>query len=95
MLLDVKSLPELTQRANNACQTNLEWAKLSQDDLMNYCMKTEVVLSNIHLPKHAIQCTDVNCNDISHCNDLCTMYECIVDAVHKSSHPYLTCVTCM
>ena len=39
---------------------------------------------------HAILCSNVNCNDTSHCDDLCEMYNCIVYALIDASRPLFT-----
>jgi len=36
-------------------------------------------------------CSNVNCTDTTHCEDLCAMYDCIVGALYEASRPYYTC----
>lgn len=48
---------------------------------MSYYGNTDVLLSDVYLPKGAIMCSDVNCNEISHRKALCAMYDGIVRAV--------------
>lgn len=90
MILDVDSLPEMTYEGNSACKAKLDWAKLTNEDVLSYYGKADVLLSDVYLPKGAIMCSDVNCNDISHSKDVCAMYDCIVGAVYEASRPYFT-----
>lgn len=71
MMLDIESLLELTCGVNSGPKAKLQWSKLTEDDLIAYCMKTDVLLSDICLPQQSILCSDVNCSDISHCRPLC------------------------
>uniref|UniRef100_A0A0S7EYH5 LIN1 n=1 Tax=Poeciliopsis prolifica TaxID=188132 RepID=A0A0S7EYH5_9TELE len=90
MMLDIKNLPEFIRGANSAPTFKINWSTLSKDDLLVYRMKTDLLLSKINLPLPAITCSDVNCSDISHCTDLHTMYDGIVDALYQSTRPYLS-----
>ena len=88
MSLDCESLPEMTQEGKNACKAKLDWAKLTNEDILTYYGKTDVLLSDVYLPRDAIMCSDVNCNVMSHRKDLCVMYNDIVEAMYEASRSY-------
>lgn len=44
----------------------LDWAKLRNEDVLSYYGKTDIILNDVCLPKGAIMCSDVNCNEIAH-----------------------------
>lgn len=89
LVLDVDKLPELSQKPN-VCKTRLDWSKLSDNDVLSYFGRTNVLFSNLHLPYDAILCSDVNCKDNTHNKDLCTLYDCIVGAMYEASRPLYT-----
>lgn len=90
MSLDIDSLPEIAHEVNSACKAKMDWAKLTKEDVLSYYGNTDDLLSDVYLPIGAIICADVNCNESSHCKDLCAMYDCIVGAVYEASRPYFT-----
>lgn len=52
----------------------LDWNKLMEEDALITYGKTDTLLNEVVLPRDAIMCTDVNCNEISHC----TVFLCYV-----------------
>ena len=84
MILDVDSLPEMIYEVNSACKAKLDWAKLTNEDVLSYYGETNVLLSDVYLPKGAIMCSDVYCNEISHHKALCAMYAGTVGAVYEA-----------
>lgn len=57
---------------------------------MFYCGRTDVLLREVQLPMDAILCSNINCDDDTHCNDLCEMYNSIVSAIYEASRPLHT-----
>ncbi len=90
MTLDVDCLPEMVHESPGVHKAKLEWHKLRNEDILTYYGRTDVLLADVHLPRCALTCSDVNCNDVSHHEDLCVMYDCIVAAVLEASRPYYT-----
>lgn len=66
MILDADSLPEMMHEVNNACKAKLDWAELTNDDVLLFSGKTNVLLSDVYPPKGTIMSSDINCNEISH-----------------------------
>lgn len=89
--LDIACLPELTHTMHGD-RLKLDWCKLSKEDFMTYYLRTDEALGKIDLPRHAIMCTNVDCNDASHRKDLCALYDGVIDTIYKSSQSFLTCM---
>ena len=90
MVLDCDSLPEMSQEVKSDFKAKLDWSKLTNEDVMLYFGRTDGLFWDVYLPRDAILCSDVNCNNISHCKDLCTMYNYIAGAVYEASRPFFT-----
>ena len=90
MVLDCDSLPEMSQEVNSDVKAKLDWSKLTYEDVMLYFGRTDGLLQDVYLPRDVILCSNVNCKDSSHCNDLCTMYNSIAEAVYEASRPFFT-----
>lgn len=86
--LDCHSLPELNQQVKNTSNHKIDWSKLTHENRLSCYGSTGVLLRNLSLPKEAVQCADVNGSLSSHCEDLCTLYECVVGYLYDVSTPY-------
>ena len=51
-------------------------------------LPTMLKLSNINLPSDAIRCSDVNCNDWKHREDISSLYTHVMRALYESSGLY-------
>ena len=60
---------------------------MSNEDLDKYNNHTDVVLANIIVPKDALLCRDMNCENVQHSKELCSLYEAIVESLDISSRP--------
>ena len=87
LTININGLPALASNARQEPIELLVWAKLTDADLQYFKTLTDVLLKNIKLPIDAIMCGNVNCNDISHKNELCAMYDEIVKCLHDGSEP--------
>ena len=58
-----------------------------EDHLQYYKLLTDVHLRNTELPIDAIMCGNINCKNVSHNNDLCAMYDKIVNCLVDGSEP--------
>lgn len=58
---------------------------LTNEDILAYYDHTDKSLSNIHLFREAITCSDVNCKDVKHKRDFCSMYNDIVSTLKAVS----------
>lgn len=47
MTLEVESLLELSHEVNNSCRANLDWSKLTNDDLLSYYTTNDVLYVQI------------------------------------------------
>ncbi len=91
MIIDYESLPKIKYECKRAVLVKVDWSKITDEDLKTYSGKTDTLLDKVVLPRDAILCSDVNCNDISHGTAFCDMYDDIVRSLHEASRPYLTC----
>ena len=85
MMINVDNLPDCSSSTDGANRVKVDWAKLSKEDVLYYCGRSDVLLREIQLPMDAILCPNINCDDVTHCNDLCEMYNSIVSAIHEAS----------
>ena len=75
----------MIQGSDEYSRAKIDWSKLSDDEIVSYCGRTDVLLNNVFLPYDAIMCSDFNCIDKSHHNHLCVMYEAITQAIYEAS----------
>ncbi len=47
MILDADSLTEMTYEVNGTCKAKLEWANLTNEDVLSYSGKPDVLLSDV------------------------------------------------
>ena len=73
MMINVDNLPDCSSSTDGANRVKVDWAKLSKEDVLYYCGRSDVLLREIQLPMDAILCPNINCDDVTHCNDLCEM----------------------
>lgn len=59
-MLNVESLPELSNYDNHENRGKFDWARLTANDLCQYKVSTEKSLSNIAVPTETIMCDNVN-----------------------------------
>ena len=85
--VNLGNIPTLVSVDNNVCEGKIDWSNLSEDDLKEYYFRTDILLSNIELPKYSIACHDINCKNPQHGIELCSMYDNIVKALLASSRP--------
>ena len=87
MFFNIKGLPELVCNDSHTPSEMLDWARLTDVDLQYYKLLTDVHLRNIELPVDAIMCGNINCKNVSHNNDLCAIYDQIVNCLVDGSEP--------
>lgn len=73
MTTDIERLFEMNYEFKRAGLVKLDWIKLMEEDALITYGKTDTLLNEVVLPRDAIMCTDVNCNEISHCTVFCAM----------------------
>lgn len=89
MTLHVESLPELTSNDDNhEHHFKVDWSKLTEDDLLYYNSQTDKSLRNIDIPLDAILCGNINCKNQNHNNNLCVMYDNIVNCLNNISKSF-------
>ena len=89
MVLNVDNVPKLVKHEDNS-EVKIDWDKLSNDDVLKYCFRSDEFLRKVYLPMNAICCTNVNCDDSSHGASLCDMYNNIVRALLEASRCLFT-----
>lgn len=87
MMLNTGSLPVLLPVDNGSGVGRIEWSKLSKRELNDYINHSDALLGNIEIPKDALLCQDMNCKNVQHCKELCSLYEAIVESLGVSSRP--------
>ena len=85
--LNTGNLPVLLPVDNSMSAGRLDWSNMSEIDLFNYAYQSDALMADILVPKDTLLCRDTNCKNIQHCNELCSMYEAIVDSLCVSSRP--------
>lgn len=88
MQINVEHLPVLSSKTNSGNKEKLDWSALTKEDILDYYAQTDKFLSNINLSRDAILCSDVNCKNVEHGKDLCSMCNDIIGAVYEGSEPY-------
>ena len=84
-MVNLDNLPDCSSSTEDgANRVKVDWAKLSKEDVLFYCGRSDVLLRKVQLPMDAIFCSDINCDDVTHCNDLFEMYNSIVSAISSS-----------
>lgn len=64
---------------------------VTEEDMCIYSVQFRTMLSNVDLPKNAVNCNDINCKHLEHRAELCSVYNNIVDCLLMSSqHLYKT-----
>ena len=85
MVLNTGNLPVLLPVDNGTGISKIDWSKLSKMELDKYVTLIDTLLGNISIPKDALSCRDMNCVNVQHRKELCSMYDTIVEALCSSS----------
>ncbi len=87
MVIRFDNIPDTVKCTNNFNPDLVDWSSLSEEDIASYFTYTDVLLSNVYLPKETIICKNSNCTDIKHKIDVSVMYNHIVTALFEASKP--------
>ncbi len=60
---------------------------MQQTDIDHYCTRTEQNLQTVHVPTEAALCRNANCKLESHINDLCKLYDNVVETLILAGAP--------
>lgn len=72
MTTDIERLSEMNYEFKRDGLVKLDLTKLTEENvLITYNGKTDAILNEMVLPRDAVMCTDVNCNEISHGTAFC------------------------
>ena len=69
----------------NGVHRRLAWDKINHTAQMEYCKETDANMQRIHIPYDALRCTDVNCKNVDHQDDICKFYDDIIAAMSSGS----------
>ena len=69
----------------NGVHRRLAWDKINHTTQMEYCKETDSNMQRIHIPYDALRCTDVNCKNVNHRDDICKFYDDIIAAMSSAS----------
>ncbi|XP_058650707.1 uncharacterized protein LOC131551670 [Onychostoma macrolepis] len=89
MVINVDYFIAMSNNESNINEVKMDWSALTKEDFLAYYVSTDKCLSNIRLPRDAMMCSDVNCKDVNHQRDICSMYNDIVNALHGCSKPFI------
>ncbi|KAL7369612.1 hypothetical protein ABVT39_003431, partial [Epinephelus coioides] len=90
IMLNVENLPTMTTDDNQVNHGGkIEWAKLSENDLLHYHDLTEKTIGNTEIPYDAIMCDNFNCGMPNHKEELCVLYDRIVQGLNEASKPLI------
>ena len=87
MSLDVNNLPVLSKHANDYVNYKLDWSKLQQADINNYCTQTDILLQDINVPTEAAVCRNIHCKNDSHVKGITKFYDNIVECLKVAGEP--------
>ena len=73
-------VPSLKCVSNETQVEKIKWSTLTTEDICTYTAQTETRLSNIELSKSAVTCNDINCQNLQHRVELCSLYGKIIDS---------------
>ena len=62
----------------NGVHRRLAWDKINHTAQMEYCKETDANMQRIHIPYDALRCTDVNCKNVDHQDDIYVSFMTIV-----------------
>ena len=85
--VNLGNIPTLVSIDNHMCVGKIDWSNLTKEDLKEYYIQSDILLSNIELPKYSTACCDINCKNPQHGIELCSLYENIVKSLLVSSRP--------
>ena len=63
----------------------LAWDKINDDDRAKYCDISDANLLRIPIPYDTLRCSDANCTNVDHRNDLNKFYDNITESTSKAS----------
>ena len=84
--VNIKGLPELTSYDYPKQHHKMDWANFTENELQQYKALTDVYLNSIEIPVNAVSCGNIHCKDGSHFNDLCKMFDTIVNCLVIASN---------
>ncbi len=88
LVINVDYFIAMSNNESNINAAKMDWSALTKEDLLAYYVSTDKCLSDIHLPRDAMMCSDVNCKDVNHQKDICSMYNDIVNVLYGCSKPF-------
>ena len=91
LCINVGNMPSFMYVSNDLPVGKIMWSSSTEKDMWIYSTQCGTMLSNVELPKHAVNCNDINCKNPQHRAELCSLYDNIVDCLLMSSqHLYKT-----
>ena len=71
----------MTRNEQNNQSVKIDWSRATEKDLWLYKASTNRGLSDIDIPSEAILCDNINCKNHKHSEQLCVMYDNIVNCL--------------
>ena len=79
--IDLQLAPDVEHGAANSIADNIDWSAVSEEELLNYRVQTDILLNNIVQPTDALSCKDCNCTKVDHKEALHKYYDDIMTAI--------------
>ena len=84
--ISIESVPVLEDTVITDTTSRVDWDKLSVADKAAYANSTDTILSSVRVPIEAICCKDVDCEKVSHRDELSMFYNELVGAMSAASN---------
>ena len=81
--LALQRIPEI-EVDNSARHRGLALDRINDDDRAKYCDVSDANLLRIPIPYDALCCSDANCTNVDHRNDLSKFYDNITESLSKA-----------
>ena len=82
--IDVGSLPHF-DLDHDTPASHCKWHLAKPYNIESYRVKSDDLLNKLVIPTHLLHCSDVNCNDSNHCNDINLLYNNIVSNLCRAA----------
>ena len=73
--VNLQLTPVLSNNNVDLSDNKIKWDRFSNNDINNYCSYTDVNLGNVRLHTETFACTDLNCENANHKNNIDILYQ--------------------
>ncbi len=87
-------LQTLSANTNNPNKMKLDWSRLQQADINNYCIHSDELLKQVSIPTEALACKDTKCTHNEHIDAISVFYNDIIRGLNTASEPLYKFTKC-